>query len=212
MRNVNEYNTAEHALRYLAKADTIPHRAAGEAALLEFIPSSARRILDLGAGDGRLLALLRLKHPQVQSVAVDLSPIMLEAARVRFAGDPLAQVIEHDLAKPLPNLGSFDVVISSFAIHHCSHARKHALYAEIFALLEPGGVFYNLEHVASATPRLHQQFLAALGITAEQEDRSNQLLAVEPQLTWLREIGFDDVDCHWKWRELALLGGVKPGL
>jgi hypothetical protein len=71
-------------------------------------------------------------------------------------------------------------------------------------------VFYNLEHVASATPRLHTHFLDALGITAEQEDKSNQLLDVESQLAWLREIGFEDVDCHWKWRELALFGGVKP--
>jgi tRNA (cmo5U34)-methyltransferase len=122
------------------------------------------------------------------------------------------EVVQHDLDAPLSALGapgSFDAVVSCFAIHHCSHARKRALYAEVFALLEPGGVFYNLEHVASPTPELHEAFFAALGMTLADEDRSNQLLDVETQVTWLREIGFAQVDCFWKWRELALFGGVR---
>jgi tRNA (cmo5U34)-methyltransferase len=213
MSSIKEYNSAEHALQYLARADGIPHRAAGEAVLNEIVPRSARRILDLGCGDGRLLALLRLDRPDSRGVAADLSPTMLDAARARFAGDPLVEVVAHDLDEPLAALGdagSFDAVVSCFAIHHCSHARKRALYAEAFTLLAPGGVFCNLEHVASPTPELHDAFLAALGMTAEQEDRSNQLLAVETQVVWLREIGFTQVDLFWKWRELALFGGVKP--
>jgi hypothetical protein len=57
---------------------------------------------------------------------------------------------------------------------------------------------------------LHERFLRALGITAADEDPSNQCAPVDLQLQWLREIGFADVDCHWKWLELALLGGTKP--
>ena len=210
MTSLKEYNSAEHALQYLAIADRIPHRAAGEAVLLELVPRTVRRIVDLGAGDGRLLALLRIDRPDSVGISADLSPTMLEAARARFADEPLVQVVEYDLDQPLPDFARGDAIVSCFAIHHCTHERKRELYAEIFEALEPGGVFYNLEHVASVSPEMHDAFLAALGITAEQEDQSNKLLAVEPQLEWLREIGFSHVDCHWKWRELALFGGVKP--
>jgi tRNA (cmo5U34)-methyltransferase len=212
MTSLKEYNSAEHALQYLARADKIAHRAAGEGVVLELVPRTVRRILDLGAGDGRLLALLKIDRPDALGVATDVSPTMLDAARARFAGDATVQVVEHDLDTPLSALGggSFDAVVSCFAIHHCSHARKRALYAEVFALLEPGGVFYNLEHVASPTPELHAAFFAALGMTLADEDRSNQLLDVETQLAWLREIGFAQADCFWKWRELAVFGGMKP--
>jgi SAM-dependent methyltransferase len=134
---------------------------------------------------------------------------MLEAAKKRFAGDSSLAVITHNLDNPLPDLGKFDAVISSFAIHHVAHQRKRALYPEIHDLLNAGGVFCNLEHVASPTPSLHEEFLRQIGLTPETEDASNQLLDVETQLQWLREIGFADVDCHWKWRELALLAGRR---
>jgi tRNA (cmo5U34)-methyltransferase len=211
---VNLWTSKEHARDYLERADSITHRGEGEAALLEFIPASARRVLDLGTGDGRLLSLVREElsrrgRPDTEAVAVDFSPTMLEAVRKRFAGEVSVRVVAHNMDEPLPALGKFDAVISSFAIHHLVHERKRELYAEVYSMLNAGGVFCNLEHVASPTPRLHQEFLHAIGYTVETEDPSNKLLDVETQLKWLREIGFVDVDCAWKWRELALLVGWR---
>jgi hypothetical protein len=40
--------------------------------------------------------------------------------------------------------------------------------------------------------------------------RVDRLLDVETQLRWLRELGFDEVDCYWKWLEMALLIGHRP--
>jgi SAM-dependent methyltransferase len=206
---VNLWTSNEHARDYLERADSISHRGEGESALLEFVPANTRRILDLGTGDGRLLSIVRREHPETEAVAVDFSPAMLDAARKRFAGESSVRVVAHDLDVPLPALGKFDAVISCFAIHHLVHERKRALYAEIHGLLNPAGVFCNLEHVASPTPRLHREFLERIGFTVETEDPSNKLLDVETQLGWLREIGFVDVDSAWKWRELALLVGRK---
>jgi tRNA (cmo5U34)-methyltransferase len=208
---VNLWTSGQHALDYLGRADRIPHRAEGESVLLDCLPAGPGRVLDIGSGDGRLLHLVKLARPEAPAVALDFSPAMLERLSQRFGGDASVEIVRHDLENALPALGAFDAVVSSFAIHHLPHERKRSLYEEIFGLLRAGGVFCNLEHVASPTTALHHRFLAALGMAPEDEDPSNKLLDVETQLRWLREIGFVDVDCHWKWLELGLLCGVKPG-
>ena len=209
--HVNPWNTAEHALAYLTRADTIPHRAEGEATLLEFLPRPLRRFLDLGSGDGRLLALVKLARPEAEAVALDFSRPMIDRLHTSFGADANVTIVEHDMDRPLPDLcGMFDAVVSSFAIHHLTHERKRELFGEVFSRLIPGGIFANLEHVDSPTAALHQQFLQAIGVEPGAEDPSNKLLDVQRQLDWLRAVGFTDVDCHWKWRELALLVGSKP--
>jgi SAM-dependent methyltransferase len=206
---MREWQSPEHAAAYLDRADRVPHRSAGESALIEEIPPAVRRVLDLGSGDGRLLALVLAARPAARGVALDFSPHMLRQLAARFGDDGPVTIVAHDLERPLPDLGTFDAIVSSFAIHHLEDARKRALYGEVWARLEPGGVFCNLEHVSSPSARAHARFLDAMGITPADEDPSNKLLDVHTQLVWLREIGFADVDCYWKWRELALLAGQK---
>lgn len=207
--DINLWTSAAHAQRYLTIAYQIPRRDEGEASLLECVPAATRRILDLGSGEGRLIGMLLERLPDASGVALDFSDEMLGRLHARFDADPRVGICAHDLSQPLPDLGAFDLIASSFAIHHLVDHRKRALYDEVHARLVPGGVFLNLEHVASATPALHRWFLAALDVAPDQDDPSNKLTPVETQLQWLREIGYDQVDCHWKWRELALLAGVK---
>lgn len=209
--SAGEWTQAEHVERYLQQADEYPRRREGEGVLLDHLPASATRVLDLGTGDGRLLALVGAQRPHMEGVGLDFSDVMLEAGRARFAEDERIQLVQHDLSEPLPQLGRFDAVVSSMAIHHLEHERKRSLYAEVFEALEPGGVFANFEHVASPSQRLHLAFFEAIGEPLEHEDPSDRLLDVETQLGFLREAGFEDVDCYWKWLEMALLIGVKPG-
>lgn len=84
---VNLWPSAEHALDYLRHANSIPHRVQGEATLLEFILTDAERILDLGSGAGRLLALVMAARSSAEFVALDFSPLMLDELRRRLGKD-----------------------------------------------------------------------------------------------------------------------------
>ena len=203
--------------------------------VLRFAPKPPRRVLDLGCGDGLLLATVLEAFPESEGVGVDYSPPMLEQARTRLAAFAArAAVAEADLAAPAWReavRGPFDAVVSGFAIHHLQDDRKRALYCEVFDLLADGGTFVNCEHVASATPRVEEMFDDAMtdhlwrrrqergeDVTREQvrkeflqrPDRAANILApVEEQCRWLRAIGFRDVDCFWKYFELAIFGGRR---
>jgi len=210
-----EWSNFRHVVAYLNIIDEIPHRSEGEAVLLEHIPISAKRILDLGTGNGRLLRIIKINRPHIEAVGVDISPLMLKEAQDSFLDDTSVKIIEHDLNDSLleAELGAFDVVVTSLTIHHLTHKRKRSIYNEIFSLLSNGGIFCNLEHVDSPTPSLHRHCLDLIGekiATFARTEYSDKLASVERQLRWLRQIGFVDVDCYWKWLELALMIGIKP--
>jgi len=208
---VNLWVNAEHALAYLAERDSIPHRTDGLAVMCELLPARVERVLDLGTGDGTTLGLVLAARPRASGVGLDFGDEMLRRAHEHLDGDERVEIAHHDLSEPLPpDLGMFDVVVSSFAIHHLAPPRQHDLYREVFARLRPGGVFVNVEHVASPTVELHNEFLAAVGRTPEQDDPSNQLVAVAVHLRWLEDCGFVHAECFWKWRELAVVAGTKP--
>ena len=63
-------------------------------------------------------ALVKAARPNAEAVAVDFSAAMLEVLRDAYRGDAKTSIVEHDLSSPLPELGKFDAVVSSFAIHH----------------------------------------------------------------------------------------------
>jgi len=96
-------------------------------------------------------------------------------------------------------------------VYHIRDHRKKALYPEILSMLRPGGIFCNLDHVASSSVILSQHFRKRMGsqkpVNREHEER---LSSIEEQIDWLKQIGFVDIGCYWKWLQFALLIGFKP--
>ena len=187
----------------------------------------AQTIVDLGCGDGTVGRAARTLFPKASVIFVDNSEPMLERARARH--DVNAVCVSADLRIPLLEMANWrpDVVVSGYAIHHLSHERKRALYSEVFNALRPGGMFVNVEHVASPDDLLEGLFddemiacmariqcrsidEMALEHHARPDKADNILAPVDTQLEWLRDIGFVHVDCYFKYFELAVFGGRKP--
>lgn len=201
----SEWSQPERVAEYLSRE--IPHRQAAEEVLLEALPARVERILDLGTGDGRMLALVRSRHPEAPAIGLDSSEPMLNRARQRFGGDPLIELRADELDRPLAVQGPFDAVVSGLAIHHLEDERKRELFGEIHALLTPGGIFANLDLVSSASPRLHERFRREIG--RAEDDPTDRRADLAAQMEWLRDADFAEVECHFKWLELALMVAVK---
>jgi ubiquinone/menaquinone biosynthesis C-methylase UbiE len=205
--------------------------------VIEACGVAVTHVADLGCGSGVLARALLTRYPSAQATLVDFSEPMLDAARAQLGRHvPPPRFIAADLNNPdwvdtIADRAPFDVVVSGYAIHHLPHERKRALYREIYARLTPGGMFVNIEHVASRTGWIEAisdelmieslyAFHAAQGSgkTREQvtdefvrrpDKAANILAPVEAQCEWLRDIGYADVDCYFKVFELAVFGGRR---
>lgn len=219
----------------------IPYAADQLQIMLRLIASNQPAVesfADLGCGSGVLAQAILGRYPAARGTLVDFSEPMLAAAQEQLRGySAHLEFVHADLATSAmwqAAGGQFDVVVSGFAIHHLPDARKRELYGEIYAHLNPNGMFINIEHVASPTLWLTQNFdelmidslyafhlrqgtgKAREQVAAEyvyRPDKAANLLApVEAQCAWLRGIGYQNVDCYLKVFELAVFGGRRPGL
>lgn len=220
--------------------DGFPLRSTQFEVMLHLIRTAGievKKVLDIGAGDGCLSAVVLSEFPGAEAVCVDFSAPMIEAAHARFDGsDNKVSILRADISERswLVEVGGyapFDVIVSSYAIHHLSNKRKQALYDEAFDMLAPGGLFVNIDRVSSLTDwgatAAHRYLVGALRtfhkerktpeifkrveavIDAAHSSESDVLAPVEAQCEWLRHAGFADVDCYLKAFEHVLIAGRR---
>ncbi len=188
------------------------------------------RFLDLGAGDGAMSELVLAAVPGSSGVLVDFSEPMLARAHVRLRGHAGRwQAVVADLSRTgwraqLPPV-RYDLVISGLAIHHLPTERKRELFGELYELLQPGGMFVNMDYVLIDGPLqgLFDEEMRAKALRAEREhggtrsadevdceDDDDRPDTVEDQLAWLRDAGFGQATLHFKWAESAVFGATRP--
>ncbi|WP_407275701.1 malonyl-ACP O-methyltransferase BioC [Halothiobacillus sp. DCM-1] len=105
----------------------------------EWLRLTPRRILDLGAGTGQLTVAMRRRFPRAQVVSLDLAEALL--ARVPKQGRIWRRraVVCADMHQLPFAAGSFDVVVSNFAVQWSQDLPR--LFAEVARVLAAGGAF-----------------------------------------------------------------------
>ncbi len=216
-----------------------PIREVQTAMVLRMIPQpidAPIRILDIGAGYGALAIAVLNERPNATAVCLDASEAMLKLGQERNAHlmDRM-NFIQASLEVPdwVSSVdGKFDAVISARALHHFTeHQRRRFIFKEVFGLMREGGCFINADNVRAPSKSLTERYRGArdeyLDRFVRQSTGGASNLAevraaapstyhgphnngyLEEELAWLREAGFDDVDCFWKFTTAVVYGGYK---
>lgn len=193
-------------------------------AILRYIPDdlAPRRILDLGVGSGNLSEVVVDRYPEAVVTGLDISKEMLALARARLPADRV-NLVRSDFRELGFKDASFDLAVSSISIHHLPDEDKQTLFRELHRLLRPGGVLAYSDQFRGGTEQTYAKHIErwreesfAMGATEEewaawmahQDDHDHHAPLVD-QIGWLRDAGFVEVDCPWRFLLWTVLVGRR---
>jgi tRNA (cmo5U34)-methyltransferase len=191
-----------------------------------------KSILDLGCGDGIITQELFKVDNSISATLVDGSEEILNSAKERlkefkninYIPASFQEILEKDILHQ-----DFDFIVSSLAIHHLTMDGKLSLFRKIFAHLHPEGYFLNIDVVLSPDENLEKWYLLLWKewiderkksscvegdyfediIDRYKNNKDNKPDTLEDQLKALKDIGFHDVDCFYKYGIFTMYGGRK---
>lgn len=179
-------------------------------------------VLDLGAGTGLLSSMVKKSFPSARLTLADVSTAMLDKARERFQHmDEIAyQLIDFESAEIQ---GSYEVVVSALALHHSPLNQLQFVFRKIFDSLQPGGIFINADQILGATPEIERRYeetwlkhARAAGCTDDEIEiaiermKADRTSTLRDQLSTLRKVGFNEVNCWYQFYRYATYSGTKP--
>lgn len=204
----------------------VPHYTQMIDALVSAIPfknTDSINIIDLGCGTGYVSMNIKERFPNSKLTCLDFAENMIAQAKIRMSKYRNVNFILEDIRK-FEFDKKYDAVVSSLALHHLETKKdKIKFYKKIFDALEPEGVFYNSDIILGSNETLHELYVSkwkefmAKSLPGDEiedtwmakhhrEDRPEVLL---DQISWLKDIGFKQIDIVWKYYNFAVYGGTK---
>jgi len=239
--SVDAYDLPERVARYDADMAVMhPNRSKMVQIALEvlpFEPDAHLKALDLGAGTGYFSARFLEGFPNCRVHAIDGAEAMLDLARERLGDKSSAVRFRVGDFRDLRAIFAgekFDVVFSSYALHHLTRDDKTAVMRDAASLLRAGGWFLNADIIVAEAPAVEEriQDIRLRGILERAAGRDRRFadretarryleemeaaegdrpLTLREDLHALRDAGLEDVAVFWLEYREAVSGGRKGG-
>ena len=234
------YDLPERVARYDRDMDIMhPLRSKMIDIAVEVLPFDATEklsILDLGVGTGVFSKELLDAYPLANIVAVDGAASMLDLAASRLTGlSERIQWVQADfrvLPDEITGADAYDVVISSYALHHLNATEKQAVLNSAVSSLRSGGWLLNADLVVAASPQIERriQMIRVAGVTARapesderfvnehttrqlldelEEHENDQPLSLDDDLRMFRESGLPNAEVFWREYREVVIGGYR---
>ncbi|MCS7475433.1 methyltransferase domain-containing protein [Umezawaea endophytica] len=140
---------ADREERFRVIGDVVEHVCAA---------AEAPVVVDLGCGPGSLSTRLSARVPAARIVGVDQDPFLLALAR---AGGSSVEYVRAGLGAPgwVDSVGAgsgWDAAVSTTALHWLAPDRLTAVYRDLAAVIRPGGVLVNGDHLHDEQPAVRE--------------------------------------------------------
>jgi len=179
-------------------------------------------LIDVGAGTGLLSEMVLNKYPQARIELIDISSDMLQIAKERLVSFPNVTFTQADINDIKIEHNKYDAVVSSLAIHHLTDTDKKNIYRKIFYGLKAKGIFMHAEQALASNEYLQETYhttwlnkIKKSGLSAKEIEmglervKLDKRTPLETQLAWLKEIGFINVDCLYKYYDFVVMKAEK---
>ncbi len=167
------------------------------------------KVLDVGCGTGSLTIAAKVQvGPTGEVYGTDASPEMIDVARRKAARAGVDVTFQVDLIENItfPD-NQFDVVLSSFMMHHLPDALKRAGLAEIYRVLKPGGrlLIVDMESSSggSVVQRLSDLMIQLHGGHTVMQNNVKKLVPL------MKTAGFTSVETDKINRQISYIAGKK---
>ncbi len=191
------------------------------ALMLPFEEKEAITVLDLACGTGELSRVIGQRFPRAHFICLDAAPSMLRIAQEKLRSCGLrATTLRRDFTQPgwAEELPCCDAVVASYALNHVAVADQKRVLADCLQVLQPGGIFLSFDGFLPEDPVVGEVYRrlrpAGNGMTGKKGEvkAAHYFTTMADRMALMREAGFVQVDCVWKYFKLAVLVGHRARL